>query len=251
MIDTYRKKDLNQISVETEALRHKAHLEENMNNTALTLNLEKIAKAYDSPPWWYDIRGFFILTFAYRSTIFEQISLFGRNMGTNHLEGAVGTGTLFYMIMLWRKILRRPDVSITAFDYADPMLDGARHRFKKWSNIKLLQADVGNLPLPSQSFDTINIANAVHCFPDIQTGMNELYRVLKPNGTMAINVLMHPKRSGFLDRISTRINTWGMKKGILHTPYYQDDILNIAEKSGFRPIYTHRRGNVLNVILTK
>ncbi|MGN2393366.1 class I SAM-dependent methyltransferase, partial [Pelomicrobium sp. G1] len=30
--------------------------------------LEKIAQAYSSPPWWYDVRGFFILTFAYRST---------------------------------------------------------------------------------------------------------------------------------------------------------------------------------------
>ena len=30
---------------------------------------DEIAEAYSSEPWWYDIRGFFILTFAYNSTI--------------------------------------------------------------------------------------------------------------------------------------------------------------------------------------
>ena len=29
---------------------------------------EEIAEAYKSEPWWYDVRGFFILTFAYNST---------------------------------------------------------------------------------------------------------------------------------------------------------------------------------------
>ncbi len=51
-------------------------------------SLAKIEKAYDSPPLWYDIRGFFVLTFAYRSTLWAQIALFGNNIGPRHLEGA-------------------------------------------------------------------------------------------------------------------------------------------------------------------
>src|SRR5207253_7871264 len=34
---------------------------------------EEIAAAYSSPPLWYDIRGFFILTFAYNSTLPRQL----------------------------------------------------------------------------------------------------------------------------------------------------------------------------------
>ncbi len=55
---------------------------------------DEIAAAYASPPWWYDVRGFFILTFAYNSTIGRQLRFFGANFGPRHLEVACGTGTL-------------------------------------------------------------------------------------------------------------------------------------------------------------
>src|SRR3989338_3605220 len=76
---------------------------------------EEINEAYKSEPWWYvikihtmifqhlpvsryqmlllnairyDVRGFFILTFAYSSTLLRQVRFFGKNMGSNHLEVA-------------------------------------------------------------------------------------------------------------------------------------------------------------------
>lgn len=219
--------------------------------TISTVQLEKIAKAYDSPPWWYDIRGFFILTFAYRGTLWEQVSLFGKNMGNNHLEAAIGTGTLLNIILHWNKLLRKPDSNITGFDYAEPMLDGARHRFAKWKNIRLLHADVGNLPLPDASFDTVNIANSIHCFPDITKAFSEIHRILKPGGTLAGNVLIYPKGNSLLDRISNRINNWGIKKGILVTPYKLPDIQQRITAAGFALRTEHYHGNIYNFTAQK
>ena len=47
---------------------------------AVAKSRDEIAAAYDSPPWWYDVRGFLILTFAYNSTITHQLRVEGREV---------------------------------------------------------------------------------------------------------------------------------------------------------------------------
>jgi len=142
--------------------------------------LTKIAKAYSSTPWWYDLRGFFILTLCYRSTLWSQVGFFSKNMGLQHLDVAVGTGTLLDIILKWRKLTGAPRSFITAFDYAPRMLQGAMRRFRKTKDIHLEQADVTKLLYASDSYDTANIANAAHCFPDLEQGLREVKRVLRP-----------------------------------------------------------------------
>ena len=73
------------------------------NMTKSTKSRDEIAEAYKSEPWWYDLRGFFILTFAYNSTLGAQLRFFGPNYGAEHLEVACGTGTLLELILRWRK----------------------------------------------------------------------------------------------------------------------------------------------------
>ncbi|MGZ5279793.1 MAG: class I SAM-dependent methyltransferase, partial [Pseudobdellovibrionaceae bacterium] len=111
--------------------------------------LEKIDEAYSSDPWWYDLRGFLILTFAYRTTLPAQIELFAEHMGSLHLEAAIGTGTLFEMILKWRNWKKLEKVNILGFDYAERMLAGARKRFKHETNMNLLRADAAELPIAS------------------------------------------------------------------------------------------------------
>ncbi len=210
--------------------------------------LERIAAAYDSPPWWYDVRGFFILTFAYRSTLGRQLRLFGRNMGPQHLEVAVGTATLLDLVLRWRRWKGLPTVHIVAFDYAEPMLAGAIRRFRGVPEVELLQADVGALNMPDETFDTANIANAIHCFPDISAGLREVFRVLKPGGTLAANVLLFPRGPEPLRWIADRINRWGMRKGILHSPYQQHDIRERVGGAGFEIIEEEVAGNTYNFV---
>jgi ubiquinone/menaquinone biosynthesis C-methylase UbiE len=212
---------------------------------------EEIAAAYDSPPWWYDIRGFFILTFAYNSTLFNQLRFFGPHFGAPHLEVACGTGTLLEMILWWRKWMKLPEVAITGIDYAEPMLIGARRRFAHHKNMTLAHADAAQLPFATDTFQTANIANAIHCFPNIQGALKDIYRVLKPGGTLAANVLLYPRGIWPLKPIAERINQWGMKKGILFTPYTQEEVDRQLNQAGFQLIKTHVSGNCYNVLARK
>lgn len=217
-----------------------------------TESLSKIEKAYDSPPIWYDIRGFFVLTFAYHSTLWAQIALFGNNIGARHLEGAIGSGTLLGIILAWKKITGHPiHAEIVGFDYAPSMLAGAIHRFKRTPGIRLIQADVAALDLPDGYFDTANIANAIHCFPDVVAGITEVCRVLKPGGRLAVNVLLYPRGVQPFKWISERINAWAIRKGILYTPYEQADIRSCIVNAGFDIESEKVAGNTLNVIAVK
>jgi ubiquinone/menaquinone biosynthesis C-methylase UbiE len=212
---------------------------------------EEIAAAYDSPPWWYDLRGFVILTFAYNSTLTHQLRFFGRNFGPSHLEVACGTGTLLEMVLRWRKWKGMPEGRIVGVDYAESMLAGAQRRFAGRANIELLHGDVAALPYADASFDTANVANAIHCFPDVDGALREVHRVLKPGGTLALNTLLYPRGIWPFKWIAERIDDWGMRKGILYKPYDVDEIRRNVERAGFEIIEQSLSGNCCDMLARK
>ncbi|OZG73414.1 SAM-dependent methyltransferase [Hahella sp. CCB-MM4] len=220
-----------------------------MENTGKTR--DEIAEAYSSPPWWYDIRGFFILTFAYNSTIWAQLRFFAPNFGNNHLEVACGTGTLLEMILRWRKYKKMPTSNIVGIDYAESMLAGAIKRFKDNPDVTLKHADAAELPYPDNFFDTANIANSIHCFPSIEGSLKDILRVLKPGGTLACNVLLYPRTPWPFNRIAQRINDWGIKKGILYTPYHKDELKDKLLEAGYEVTYENISGNCYDVVCRK
>jgi ubiquinone/menaquinone biosynthesis C-methylase UbiE len=216
-----------------------------------TKTKEEIALAYKSEPWWYDLRGFFILTFAYNSTLGAQLRFFGPNYGPRHLEVACGTGTLLSLILRWRRWKNLPLVHVVGIDYAESMLAGARYRFAGNPAIELEHADAAALPFKTGEFDTANVANSVHCFPDLDGALRDIFRVLKPNGTLAANVLLYPRGPWPLKGIAERINHWGMRKGILYTPYHEEDIRTRLVTAGFQIASEEVSGNCYNILARK
>ncbi|MEH6625351.1 MAG: class I SAM-dependent methyltransferase [Motiliproteus sp.] len=212
---------------------------------------DEIAKAYDSPPWWYDVRGFFILTFAYNSTLGSQMRLFGPNFGEKHIEIACGSGSFLRLLLQWRSWKKLPEVDIVGIDYAEAMLAGAIHTFKDNPRIALHHADAAELPFPDASFDTANIANSIHCFPDVDGALKDIHRVLKPGGILAANVLLYPRTVWPLNRIAQKINDWGIKKGILYTPYDREEVRNKLVAAGFDIKDEEVSGNCYNIVCLK
>ena len=209
---------------------------------------DEIAAAYDSPPLWYDIRGFFILTFAYNSTLSHQLRFFGPNFGPRHLEVACGSGTLLDLVLRWRRWKRLPDVEVVGIDYAEPMLAGAFKRFAGKPNVRIEHADATALPFADASFDTINVANAIHCFPDVDGALRDIRRVLKPGGSMATNVLLFPRGPWPFRQVADRLDRWGMRKGILYTPYEQADVRGRIVAAGFSVVTEALSGNCYDVV---
>jgi len=216
-----------------------------------TKSRDEIAEAYKSPPLWYDIRGLFILTFAYNSTVNFQLKFFGPNFGAEHLEVACGTGTMLEMILKWRKRRKLSETHVIGVDYADSMLEGARYIFRNAASVELQHADAAELPFEDNHFDTANIANAVHCFPDVDGALVDILRVLKPGGILAVNVLLYPRTIWPLCIFATRLNNWGIKKGILYTPYEQSEIREKFSNAGFEITSESVSGNCYNLLAKK
>jgi ubiquinone/menaquinone biosynthesis C-methylase UbiE len=211
----------------------------------------KIARAYDAPSWWYDVRGFFILTFAYRSTLGSQLRLFGDNVGADHLEAAVGSGTLLDWVLRRNRWLGRRAGRVLAFDYAPRMLEGAVRRFRAEPSIEIVRADVAHLPYCDDSFDTANIANAVHCFPEVDAALDEVARVLRPGGTLALNALLAPRGGAIARALAARINAWGMHKGILFAPIDRAALRASLLRAGLAVEKETIAGNTLEIVARK
>lgn len=212
----------------------------------------KVDSAYNSPSWWYDIRGYFILRLTYRSRLKPLLVFFSKNMRDKHLEGAIGSGTFLSLIL---KLLKKQHLpipkSIDAFDYSEMMLKGAEVNFKDEPYIKIIKADVSHLPYEDQAFDSVNIANSIHCFSEIDLALVEILRVMKPGATFAGNVLLYPSGNKLSKWIATKINNWGMKKGILYKPYTSEDIKNRLTKAGFVLVEENIVGNMYNFVAKK
>lgn len=166
---------------------------------------ESEGSGYTSPTWWYDLRGFGILKFSYRGRLGSQLSFFEKNLKNRHLEVAIGTGTLFQMV-LKRRARRGPlPEKIVGVDYSPRMLEGAKHKFRNMPDVTLLDGDVASLPFPDHAFDSVNIANALHCFSDVGSALKEIRRVLAPGCALAANVLLHPEGSAPARKIAAAI----------------------------------------------
>jgi ubiquinone/menaquinone biosynthesis C-methylase UbiE len=111
---------------------------------------------------------------------------------------ATGTGTSTVVDMscatgLFTRRFASEDVydRVLGCDYSDSMLTEARRRIaaepKVFGNLQttkleLVRLDVGQLPFCSDSINALHAGAAMHCWPDLDAGLSEIYRVLKPNG---------------------------------------------------------------------
>ncbi|GKX29708.1 hypothetical protein SH1V18_21880 [Vallitalea longa] len=95
----------------------------------------------------------------------------------NILEIACGTGIVSFGIADAVK-------KVTAIDISKEMIDVAKEKAKKMNveNIEFQVADGYNLQYEDNSFDTILLFNTLHIVKEPDTLLNEIYRLLKPNG---------------------------------------------------------------------
>jgi ubiquinone/menaquinone biosynthesis C-methylase UbiE len=213
--------------------------------------LDRVDQAYSDPAWWYNLRGLGILTFAYRTTIWSQLSFLNRNVSPNHLEVPVGTGTLLGMILKWRTLRRQPIGRVVAVDYSQTMVESARSAFAKWKTVEVQRGDVANMPFADSEFESINVANGFHCFPDPDGALRELWRVVQPGGTVATNVLLYARGLWPLKQIAHRIDVWGKHKGLLVEPFEADDICQRFRNVGFTLREATIHGNTINILAEK
>lgn len=78
--------------------------------------------------------------------------------------------------------------SVLGVDLADALLELARNKSQQQGlkNIEFQCADFSNLDLPSESFEAIVCVFGIFFLPDMEAAVAELWRMLRPGGTLAI-----------------------------------------------------------------
>ncbi len=99
------------------------------------------------------------------------------------LDVATGTGDLALAS------LRLDPEKVTGVDIAKGMIEIGRKKIEargEQDRLNLVEGDSENLPFSTGEFDAVMVAFGVRNFEDPQKGLNEMGRVLKPGGVVAI-----------------------------------------------------------------
>ena len=113
--------------------------------------------------------------------------------GDRVLDTCCGTGDLAVADL-------RAGGKVTGLDFSERMLERAR---RKSGEIEWLQGDALALPFDDDSFDAATVGFGVRNLEDLERGLAELARVLRPGGKLGVLEITRP--SGVLERF---YNVW-------------------------------------------
>jgi len=102
-----------------------------------------------------------------------------------------GTGDL--SIALARAV---PGRTVVCCDFAHGMLSRARAKFQRkrlGERCLVLEADGLRLPFPDDRFDAVTVAFGVRNFEDLDRGLREMLRVLRPGGRLVVLEFSTPR----------------------------------------------------------
>ena len=102
------------------------------------------------------------------------------------LDACCGTGDLALAA-------ERAGGKVTGVDFSERMLERAR---AKSQTVEWVHADVTALPFEDASFDAVTVGFGIRNVPDLEAGLAELGRVLRPGGRIACLEITRP--SGIL-----------------------------------------------------
>lgn len=105
------------------------------------------------------------------------------------LDIATGTGDLAIMMA------KNTNAQITGLDLSAGMLEVGRKKVEAEglnNRVTMIQGDSENLPFEDNSFDCITVSFGVRNFENLEKGLSEIRRILKPGGTFIILEFSYP-----------------------------------------------------------
>lgn len=156
---------------------------------------QQVASMFDSIAGRYDFMNRFLsggIDVSWRKKAIARL----KDIKPKHILD-VATGTGDFAIMASQQL--HPE-KITGIDISEGMLELGRQKIEKLglSNvISLYKGDSETINYPDNSFDAITVAFGVRNFQNLEKGLQEMYRVLKPGGKLVILEFSRPKQPVF------------------------------------------------------
>lgn len=150
-----------------------------------------VGKMFNNIAPRYDFLNHFLSAGIDRSWRRKTISSLEKYNPRNILDVATGTADLAI-----QSLKLRPK-SIIGIDISEKMLEIGREKIKKIhaeNLVNLTLASSEDIPFPGQSFDAVTVAFGVRNFANLNKGLSEMHRVLKPGGVAAILEFSMPEQ---------------------------------------------------------
>ena len=151
----------------------------------------------------------------------------------------VATGTGDFAITSYE--ILKPE-KITGIDISEGMLEIGRKKIEKaglQKNIELLKGDSEAILFDDDTFDAVTVAFGVRNFENLEKGLSEIRRVLKPGGKLIVLEFTKPSAPVIKQVYNFYMNTITPKIGKIIAKnndayqYLNDSVLQFPEKESF------------------
>ncbi|MBT8293758.1 MAG: bifunctional demethylmenaquinone methyltransferase/2-methoxy-6-polyprenyl-1,4-benzoquinol methylase UbiE [Eudoraea sp.] len=122
------------------------------------------------------------------------VAILKKRNPTKILDIATGTGDLAI------NLVKTGAEQIIGLDISKGMLEVGKKKVTEKgldTTIEMVVGDSENLPFEDHTFDAITVAFGVRNFENLEKGLAEIYRVLKPSGTFVVLETSVPTKSPF------------------------------------------------------
>ncbi|MEX0812623.1 MAG: bifunctional demethylmenaquinone methyltransferase/2-methoxy-6-polyprenyl-1,4-benzoquinol methylase UbiE [Chitinophagales bacterium] len=120
----------------------------------------------------------------------KAVKIIGKTDPESILDIATGTGDFAL------ELVKLKPKKIVGLDLSEQMLSFGRVKVKNkglQNLIEMVQGDSEKLPYSDNSFDAVSVGFGVRNFENLEKGLSEIYRVLKPGGILAVLEFSKPK----------------------------------------------------------
>ena len=155
---------------------------------------EQVARMFDSISGNYDFLNHFLslgIDIRWRK---KAVKLLVPGKPKLILDVATGTGDFAV-----ETLALNPD-KVIGVDISEGMLEVGKKKMKDRGlegKIELLKGDSENLPFEENKFDAVVVAFGVRNFENLEKGLTEMHRVLKPGGRMVVLEFSKPRMFPF------------------------------------------------------
>ncbi len=151
----------------------------------------QVAKMFDNISRHYDFLNHLLSLGIDRGWRRQAVKLLSSLQPKQILDVATGTGDFAF-----QALTLNPD-KVTGVDISEGMLEIGRKKVQARNlshKVDLQRGDSENLPFEENKFDAVTVGFGVRNFENLEKGLHEIFRVLKPGGMLVVLEFSRPRR---------------------------------------------------------